>query len=279
MHRLLLLLALAFALPASAQVTVQEWFRPQVAFTWPQPFSHVPQRFEAQAVRFTGPGGPLAYTEVFAHSSTASPDGFNDTLVVSVHAPDADGRPGTVTAERRFEFAEVEPNKFTRLPLAVPADQVAGDFWLSFELRVAGQPDQLVLVSGGADEPPLDRSAARITGEGWKLMRETQFGKEYNFHVRAGFGARALAIGDQTDTPGFRITSASPQPASDFVRVRVEGVAQAGTLELFDLLGRRVIAQPLTADATFDTSGLPSGLYVLRAASQSSIATRTLVVR
>ncbi len=57
MRRLLSLLALAFALPASAQTTSQEWFRPQVAFTWPQPFEHVPQTFEAQAVRFTNPGG------------------------------------------------------------------------------------------------------------------------------------------------------------------------------------------------------------------------------
>ncbi len=181
-------------------------------------------------------------------------------------------------AEERFELAEIVPSAFTTLPLNVDPTLVQGDFWVSFELKAAGQPDRLVLVSGGADEPALDRAAVRVTGDGWQLMRETQFGKEYNYHVRANFSS-LTATDDQANTSGFRIAQASPQPASDFVRVRVEGVSAVGTLELFDLLGRRVIAQALTTDATLDTSSLPTGVYVLRATSQSAIATRTLVVQ
>lgn len=110
-------------------------------------------------------------------------------------------------------------------------------------------------------------------------MRESQFGKEYNYHVRANFSSIGLAVGDQTDTPGFRIVQASPQPAAGFVRVRIAGVSAAGTLEVFDLLGRRVIVQALATEAMLDTSDLPTGVYVLRATSQSAVASRTLIVR
>ncbi len=118
-------------------------------------------------MRFTNTGGlTLSSVGVFAHSSTSSADGFNDTLVVSIHPPDANGYPGDAVAEELFELAEIVPSTFTTLPLTVDPRLVQGDFWVSFDLRAAGQPDRLVLVSGGADEPALDRAAARIAGEG-----------------------------------------------------------------------------------------------------------------
>jgi hypothetical protein len=276
----LVLLALLLPLPALAQSadSVQSWFNPAVAFTWPQPFNHIPQAFEAQAVRFSAPPSHnLAYAEVYAHTSTRSPDGFNDTLIVSVHTSTADGYPGEVLYAERYELAELVPGAFTQLPLVGP--RFRGDFWLSLDLRPAGQPDTLVLVSGGATDPPLQRAAAFVRGEGWRLHTETQFGKEYNYHIRAGFKGDISAIGAQTDTPGFGILPPAPQPASGRARVEVEGVRGPGTLEVFDVLGRRVQVAPLASSQTLDVSTLPAGTYLLRASTRHSSSTRTLVVR
>lgn len=62
--------------------------RPEAAFQWPVPFTHVPQRFTAHAMRFTSPlDNTLQGISVFAGSLTASTDGFNDTLKVSILRP------------------------------------------------------------------------------------------------------------------------------------------------------------------------------------------------
>jgi len=62
--------------------------RPEAAFQWPVPFTHVPQRFTAHAMRFTSPlDNTLQGISVFAGSLTASSDGFNDTLKVSILRP------------------------------------------------------------------------------------------------------------------------------------------------------------------------------------------------
>lgn len=62
--------------------------RPEAAFQWPVPFTHVPQRFSAHAMRFTSPfDNTLQGISVFAGSLTSSSDGFNDTLKVSILCP------------------------------------------------------------------------------------------------------------------------------------------------------------------------------------------------
>jgi hypothetical protein len=62
--------------------------RPEAAFQWPVPFTHVPQRFTSHAMRFTSPlDNTLQGISVFAGSLTASSDGFNDTLKVSILRP------------------------------------------------------------------------------------------------------------------------------------------------------------------------------------------------
>jgi hypothetical protein len=62
--------------------------RPEAAFQWPIPFTHVPQRFTAHAMRFTSPlDNTLQGISVYAGSLTASSDGFNDTLRVSILKP------------------------------------------------------------------------------------------------------------------------------------------------------------------------------------------------
>jgi hypothetical protein len=57
----------------------------QAAFAWPIPFTHVPETFLKQAVRFTAPGnGRLKSVDVFVGSGSASEDGFNDSLKIRI---------------------------------------------------------------------------------------------------------------------------------------------------------------------------------------------------
>lgn len=64
--------------------TLLSYHGAEAAFAWPFPFTHVPETFEKQAVRFTAPGnGRLNSVDVFIGGSSSSEDGFNDSLKIS----------------------------------------------------------------------------------------------------------------------------------------------------------------------------------------------------
>jgi hypothetical protein len=74
-------------LSGAADSTVQ-YAGPQAAFAWPFPFTHVPQTFIKQAIRFTAPeSARLSAVDLFAAAGISSSDGFNDTLMVSFYRP------------------------------------------------------------------------------------------------------------------------------------------------------------------------------------------------
>lgn len=65
--------------------TTMAYHGQQAAFAWPIPFTHVPETFLKQAVRFTAPGnGRLKSVDVFVGSGSASEDGFNDSLKIRI---------------------------------------------------------------------------------------------------------------------------------------------------------------------------------------------------
>lgn len=65
--------------------TTLAYHGPEAAFAWPIPFTHVPETFQKQAVRFTAPGnGRLRSVDVFIGSGSASEDGFNDSLKIRI---------------------------------------------------------------------------------------------------------------------------------------------------------------------------------------------------
>jgi len=64
--------------------TLLSYHGAEAMFSWPFPFTHVPQTFTKQAVRFTAPGnGRLRSVDVFIGNGTSSEDGFNDSLKIS----------------------------------------------------------------------------------------------------------------------------------------------------------------------------------------------------
>lgn len=74
------------------------------------------------------------------------------------------------------------------------------------------------------------------------------------------------SIASAASSDGFNVT-ASPNPAGDVMTVRVEGVPSnhASQLLLIDLAGRVLRQAPATGkETTFDLTGLPAGMYLLR---------------
>lgn len=264
---------------AQSETVVQAWYEDPVAFTWPLPFTHVPQTFVRQAVRFTAPdaSGTVALTAVDLHvwPTSASPDGFNDLVRLAFLPPTPEGypddeRPYAPPAERIF--AELIPGTFNTIDLAEPLVLAPGaEVWVAVELVAEGEPDQLVMVSGAATTPALDRAAAYVEGEGWKLMRETQFGAEYVFQMTAAFTVEEAGTAVETPAaPAFRLET-YPNPAADRLAVRcVLPRPQPVGWTLYDLAGRRLVhrtdgirpAGPHTA--TLDLRALAPGTYVLR---------------
>ncbi|MEM0962157.1 MAG: T9SS type A sorting domain-containing protein [Bacteroidota bacterium] len=89
-------------------------------------------------------------------------------------------------------------------------------------------------------------------------------------------GGRSVATGDAPDREGFVLYGAAPNPTSGPVALRV-GLDEAAsvTVDVFDMLGRRVFQVPATAVPAGEShtvrlsADLPSGLYIARATAES----------
>jgi hypothetical protein len=57
----------------------------------------------------------------------------------------------------------------------------------------------------------------------------------------------------------------SPNPASERLFVKIDGVCPDARLEIFDLRGSRLLQQPMNTDnATLNVQGFSEGMYILR---------------
>ncbi len=292
--RFLLLLLVLCATAVQAQQrpdSLVSYYTDSRAFLWPQPFAHVPQTFEAQAVRFTAPfNATLIAVDLRVDETSRSADNFNDTLRIGFYRATPDGTPDpdrAITATLDLEFAELTPGQTNRIDLGrlalllAPGEEV----WATFELVPAGIADTLVLVTGPKTDPPLFRAAARVAGQGWRLLTDTQFNGEFNFHAAALFeeyiGTSVDHPADLADAP-VAITALIPQPARDEVLIGIHvSTPQRATAALFDLLGRRVrrVEVPVGAESIrFDTSNLAAGLYFLQVEAGLHRVSRPFVV-
>ena len=106
-------------------------------------------------------------------------------------------------------------------------------------------------------------------------------------YAPVGFASRATAGAEAPATAEFRLDAPFPNPTRGAARVRYSLPRPgAARLAAYDLLGRQVAvlaegAQPAgAAEATFDASRLPAGVYVLRLdADGASQTARVTVVR
>jgi endonuclease I len=104
--------------------------------------------------------------------------------------------------------------------------------------------------------------------------------------ARRAFFPQTVAAEASPLTDGFALSPAYPNPftAATTFTLRI-GTPQTVRVEAFDLLGRRVAVLhdgPVSADTplrmTFDATGLPAGLYVVRATGDTVRATRRVIL-
>jgi len=77
----------------------------------------------------------------------------------------------------------------------------------------------------------------------------------------------------------FRNFSILPNPASDVLTVKLPSNPNAAEIEVFSIIGQRVLTKSLstTADAPLDVSNLQSGLYIIRVTSGENSQTKRFV--
>jgi hypothetical protein len=290
----------AFASGALAQTPppdeIQRWHGSSVAFAWPMPFTHVPQTFTEQAVRFTAPFDAPFRSEITQLGlnlwfSSGSADNFNDTLRVRFLGFAPSGAPddgNELAASKDLIFAELEPGSVNTIPLHGEGPDLAPgeNVWVAFGLIPVGQPDTLVMVSDVFSDPPIDRSAAFVEGEGWRLLRDTQFTRDYEFHVSATFSARLSTGVEEFIAPGGFVLDLYPNPTRGSIRVDATlSDMRAAEICILDLLGRETRRLPLSTrgpgrvSTSLSLDGAPPGLYVLQLRTGGRrVASRPLVL-
>ena len=157
---------------------------------------------------------------------------------------------------------------------------------MALELVPVGLPDTLVLVSDVFTDPPIDRSAAFVAGEGWRLLRDTQFDRDYEFHVSATFAARSITGVERPAAEDHFILDLYPNPASGTIRVDATlSKAREAEILIFDMLGRVLKRLPLDTRGLARIStplrldGAPPGLYVVQLrAGGHPVRSRALVL-
>jgi len=102
-----------------------------------------------------------------------------------------------------------------------------------------------------------------------------------DFHFRAVFAGPTVNTIEYGNNIDFRLF---PNPANDLINVSVT-VKDPGmyTLEITDLLGKKVIEQEVFANSvysgTFDVSALNNGVYIAHMYNRNSSVKQKLVVR
>ena len=160
-----------------------------------------------------------------------------------------------------------------------------GTYWVAFGFTGTG--------ASGPWAPPLatagscyaEGNAQQNTGAGWApLVDGACTSVEFPFLLTGNATGNATEGGPSL--PGeFALAAAVPNPAVATARVGVTVErAQALTVEVYDVLGRRVataydgLAAIGTVDVRIATEALPSGVYVIRATGERGAVTRALTV-
>ncbi len=107
---------------------------------------------------------------------------------------------------------------------------------------------------------------------------------DFNLNTLTFTEASGVSVEDAQDLPDSRLDALYPNPTSGGFTVQY-AVAQPGSvqIEVFDVTGRRVLAQTLTRPTgthqeALDTASFPAGIYAVRLTSADRTDTRPLVV-
>lgn len=177
--------------------------------------------------------------------------------------------PPVLTAPGPGQFVPTDPVTFHWMD--TPADRP------SLELSRSSDFTELVTIIDDV-EPGLTLDPLPEGMYYWRVRGATGLSPTWSFTVAAGV--------DTEEEPGapeqFNLGRPYPNPARESVTLPVQGRATgAVTIELYDVLGRRVTTSEATGSGPIrlDVSGLAAGVYVLRAAAEGRNWSRTIIIR
>jgi hypothetical protein len=162
------------------------------------------------------------------------------------------------------------------------------------EVTVLGgySPDYPLTIGGSAVTVPARKIHTHIGGGSefyygigeLPMIGDGEYGEERFMWVRVGgaeFGASVVSIqGVEGVEPKIANMDVYPNPASDRVRVKLQRPGTEITLEVYDLLGRKVSVSYTCAgqECIIDTSQLSTGQYIIRTRSDSPLRPRSVTI-
>lgn len=173
-------------------------------------------------------------------------------------------------------------------------------------LALAVQPNQRILVGGRGDfnssatvtgtarlldNGSLDAAYQPLSGPG-TAVSQVVVNADGSLLIAGSFGnvgtqpilglTRLLdpsVLATQKATNDFVRLAVWPVPAHQTLQVRLDGIEQPHSVELLDMLGKRVLRQPLTQSSfTLTLPSLPAGPYVLRLAGRSASVSQRISI-
>lgn len=148
------------------------------------------------------------------------------------------------------------------------------------EYELSGWTHSLAGICCAREDAVGENESLYVTWPDYAKIREVEVG---DF---TGISATP-AEGPSTGHTSLRIKNACPSPGTDWLTYRLI-LPKAGNLEigLYDMSGRLVAAQPLTAgragemEGRFGIAGLPAGVYLLRADAFGTVdVARAVIIR
>ena len=193
-------------------------------------------------------------------------DGDNETVPFNITVWSNDnGKPGTVLYRDRTSrhplFGGL--NEFKRYRLESPV-VVSGSVFVGFE-----QGNNHFINLGFDRSFDASEHIYYLTGTAWQ-----QSILSGALMMRPCFGASAM-VGIEERRMEEGAWTLFPNPASEWLKV--EGMPEGSTIELYDAMGRRCMT---TTDTRFVVCGLPNGVYILRGRTpEGMVSIKKLIIK
>lgn len=206
----------------------------------------------------TGIGGTSAGAHIALYAAVKYPEVFGRVLAFSPSHflnPEIYDWVGVAGAPADPIRIAISAGRTETSPLPVPPD--------AFHVSHLAMVDRLT--AAGFD---MDQIRSEVHGN--EVHALSYWDREFAAAYQWIFDGAAVTAREGPPTPGTWALDLYPNPGGPVLNVRTGVRDRRTSIELFDLLGRRVLEQPLLpGDNRLDTGRLPSGLYVVRVGSES----------
>jgi hypothetical protein len=134
------------------------------------------------------------------------------------------------------------------------------------------------VINNDTDITSMDMKLAVDGGYVISTFVEANDGLSYPGLIKTDAMGNISGLGFEANDINQRVT-VYPNPAAEYVVFELQKPMHSATIKVTDITGRLVATIPLTAEkTTWQTAGLPSGVYLYRIAGNAIVASGRLVV-